>query len=731
MPYSSNATTETAVFDSSEFISGRTALGLDELGLQIVSADWGESDMELFMVKKELGEVPAERHPPNRTVTLKLKASKSRTIPLAEVADRLQKKIHTLQEYGGWIKRMMDPGGQFKREVGCMVFKASLVGLQGWLMAHREIANEITVVLTCAPYFYSTVEEEQTITSVTAGREIEWELSEVKGSAPGLIRIQLTNNNTGTTGDWHAALASAEQQYYSSATTAKRVYLASELTKLGVAASGTRAGSSGTNTVKMVLQNEWQPMLSSAISGSAMTHIGPRRMLYRVYDPNAAGQVFLKIQWKPLGSDYWTTNEELKTYTTGFQIMDLGEARPEIATLGNQSWEWRILARSSTLGLEVELDRCWILSTEQFLEVAFKREAETYNILKLEDYYRHAEAESSEPGGNRKATQIGGTYEALGRAQAGGIGFRYKNVTNTFNTTPWEEGLFDRKVWEDTEPVFLVCPTKLKSLKFTSFLYRLGDIGGEAKANYAAPGVCNGIAFRVVDKLNYGFMYLEQTSTAVQSGLFNRYKKLVIGKCIAGVKTILKELLVVVNSETGSGFFNVTVDTNGVVTGSLTRIRNIMTYNGSSYTILPEGTSLSATDSVFATAGTLAEGKVGIFQYSPKVAEYQLFRVGWGELRAEEVTVEERGAVCYSGKKLELRTEGIFREGITEAAWARLTPIGFLPSATPSGLETRPLKGIVIPTRGDFESQADSETNNIGAKIFYRPGYLFLSGVNG
>ena len=61
---------ETITLDALEFIGERSSLNLDELGIRVMSAEWGDAQQEVFYIRQELGEIPAERHPPNRTVTI-------------------------------------------------------------------------------------------------------------------------------------------------------------------------------------------------------------------------------------------------------------------------------------------------------------------------------------------------------------------------------------------------------------------------------------------------------------------------------------------------------------------------------------------------------------------------------------------------------------------------------------------------------------------------------------
>src|ERR1044072_9564140 len=103
---------ETITCDPIQFMPNRVELGLDSLGLEIRGdgADWGDSEIELFLVRQALGEIPADRHPPNRTVQIPLVVRKEAAEPLPAAAATLQKKIGLLAREGGVVRRGLCPG---------------------------------------------------------------------------------------------------------------------------------------------------------------------------------------------------------------------------------------------------------------------------------------------------------------------------------------------------------------------------------------------------------------------------------------------------------------------------------------------------------------------------------------------------------------------------------------------------------------------------------------------
>lgn len=93
-----------------------------------------------------------------------------------------------------------------------------------------------------------------------------------------------------------------------------------------------------------------------------------------------------------------------------------------------------------------------------------------------------------------------------------------------------------------------------------------------------------------------------------------------------------------------------------------------------------------------------------------------------------EITVyyteaDDENRVCFAGRSIELRSDGIFRQHPTDDVWGQLVPEGFLPYASPSGLEGRESRFIVVPTSGDLGTLPDSGDNPLSAQSFTRAAY--------
>lgn len=355
---------ETAVLDPIEFIPERTQLELDWLGIAVREADWGDAEHEAFMIKQAIGEIPADRHAPNRKAAFKLRAKTDPTkITLAEAAYKLQQKVGTLQEKGGWILRSPNSSQGFAHPVGAKVYSAVLGGLYGWFMSHREVAPEITLVLTISPYFYKNVEGESVVIKEEAKRALQFIDEDGRGTARGLRRHRIKNLNAAL--PLRAVILAEECEDAPedlTETTSQLEYQATALTPLGGATVF------GSVVRKINLGPGFLPVLGSEVVGQGhMTHRGPRRFHIHA-DSNEALEV--KFRWRPLGVTNWNEDNKIVTINDA-NIYDLGEARPQPAVLGQEKWEWQILAKAKSGNSgTIEIGEVWPLPTEQFVVVS-------------------------------------------------------------------------------------------------------------------------------------------------------------------------------------------------------------------------------------------------------------------------------------------------------------------------------------------------------------------------
>jgi hypothetical protein len=357
------------ILDPPEFAVGRTPLDLTGAGLSVVEAEFGEAAIETQLIRQQLGEAVTDRHEPNKEIGFKLRVREEGEFGLPEIATALQQKVGVLAREGGWLQRDFKVGGNFG-SLACEVKRAALANFSGW---QRGESPDVTLALFCGPLWYATDEIPGSVFSLGSGQAMEFEEPEVLGTASGLMRLRVKNTGASNLRGMIVALESRDHpQSAAKSTTAKLMYEAEKLTLAGGATIATRTLASGggsNNVVRASLTAGWSTILQSLINGVGhMTHVGIRRLRVRVYDPGSSpGGVELKAQFRPLGALAWTDTFVIRpTRVTGnFSLLDLGECRPERAVLGDQRWEWRILARAPGSSGEIDLDVVYIEPVEQ------------------------------------------------------------------------------------------------------------------------------------------------------------------------------------------------------------------------------------------------------------------------------------------------------------------------------------------------------------------------------
>lgn len=637
---------ETIVGDPAAFISNRVELELDKLGINVRGEpDWGDSEMELFLIRQALGEVPADRHPPNREVQLQLMVAQKGAVSLAEAAMRLQQKVGTWQRENGFVRRDFDSKGGFSTSVATQVYGAALGGIGGWMMAHRQKAPDVTLNLVTGPYFYG-------VKPITSGEfkaenasKLYWELDEVSGSAPGLIRVAIKNEDAK---DWNGLLHSIESRYLAPegtrTTTADSFYECEKLTLWGGSTVVEKTEtSSGKAVENAALSNGFIQVLSSKIAGVGdMTHTGPRRVWMRVFDYGfVAENIELKLEWRALGSARWSSNRAVRVAVTGeaYSKIDLGEVRPETAILGEQRWEWRLLARARNGAGKIRMDIVALLTTEQYLALATVPNSSSVIADK-----QVAKSPTKVIDGAGAGLKVAWTNPENAKAS-----------DNAYATAKLKEG--EKTHW-------------LEASKF----------------GFAIPGTATilGIVFEV------------ERSASVEEGITDYFACLIAGGAI--------------RLETDKASF-----------GNWPTVDVYKAYG-------------SATDLWGVSSRTPAEINEETFGFA-LVAEHY-FGTGGGEFTASVDHIKctvyysesvDDNKVCFATRSAELRSDGVFRQHLTDEVWGHGVPDGFLPYAPPSGLEERAARGIIIPSQGNHQTTPDTGLHKLSAVVHYFPGYHFTS----
>jgi hypothetical protein len=660
---------ERLVLNPVEFTPELPEIDLEDLGLSIAATpgpDYGESSMTVERVRQAIGEGVTDAHWPSVECTIPIIASGSKELPIADPLHRLEAWVAEIQQKrSGWIRRDFSTDGGFAGSVGCPVDMAGLTPAQGWDFAHGQVAHDIVLKLSRHPIWYATVETLAGEAKGSGVRSLKLEIAELLGTAPGLIRLVVKNEGTE---DWCGCMVAIECDTFSPAATALQEYEAQKLTPKGGAEV---KEASGAKVVKCPpLTSGWQTVLGSEIAGVGyMTHVGPRRMAVRVEDPSektdaqrlaeweAAGgygsgvekpapqQVQWKLEWRQLGQANWIQTMESSTpivvsspVVGGYQVIDLGECRPELAVAGGQRWEWRLRACVPAAGpqgtLQPLIRDVYPATTEQWMRVA----------------------DTSESGIDGEPSTSPAKAE-----DAAGVG-----------TVAW------------------LNPENAKSADATFATAENGSTKESQTSHY-------------LKAMNPGFA-------------------IPVGATIRGIT-----LAILRKGTTGTEVDNqVRLVKGGVVEAAADRAVKTATwpvsesmwriYGGPSDLWGNAWTVANINATTFGVALSASMGVVGPLK-------------GKAEVDAIVITVaytegSEENRICFASRSVEFSDSGIRRQHVTDEVWGELVAEGFLPYAPPSGQSGQPVRVLIVPTVGDFNTRGDAATVKPAAKLYCRPGYL-------
>lgn len=188
--------------------------------------DYGESSVVVERIKKEVGEGVTSRQWPSVECSVPLVVSPNPQITQAEAFSPIEAFVSEVQRKNfGWIRREFADAAGFSGSVACPVDAAALPTPKG-----LGYVDEVTMKLMRHPFWFATMEVEAGEASASNVRDLQLELADLLGTAPGLIRVVVKNEGTE---DWRGCLVSIECDDFSSAPTAKPKYEAAELTPQG------------------------------------------------------------------------------------------------------------------------------------------------------------------------------------------------------------------------------------------------------------------------------------------------------------------------------------------------------------------------------------------------------------------------------------------------------------------------------------------------------------------
>lgn len=231
---------EGLVLNPVEFTPELPEISLEALGLSIAAdpgPDFGEASETVERIRQDISEGVTDSRKPPVDCTIPLIVKGEVDLAIADPLHRLEGWVADVQRRKqGWVRRDFSTAGGFSGSVAAFVDSAALTPAQGWSFVHQQVATGIALKFTRYPIWFATVEvtedaEGHPLEAKGVGvRDLQLELADLLGTAPGLITVRLKNEGTE---DWRGCYVSLECDSFSSAATAEPKYEAAQLTPKG------------------------------------------------------------------------------------------------------------------------------------------------------------------------------------------------------------------------------------------------------------------------------------------------------------------------------------------------------------------------------------------------------------------------------------------------------------------------------------------------------------------
>ncbi len=664
---------DTIILDPSEVAAGRTELNITAF-VRAEGVDWGDGAIEAAMADRERGSAPIDFRYPNRQIVLPLTIRAQPGVSYLATRQNLQKKIARFQHEGGWIRRTTNAGTLFADVVnGSLRFGGS------WMQARSLAAVDIEAELRleCIPDWYGPEEVLPDHTDTVNG-DLIWTETNIKGDYPGRVRVVVDEDQ----GQAQSALLwGVRCRHYSSSTTAALRYFGSQLTPLDTAT--VTSGS----VLHPGISTAWTPVASTDQAGGvALTHTGTYQVWMRGGLSTLNSAVRFRLVWDVGDFALPTENEPALLEDTGnTYIRNLGQIRLDRAPPGAHRWRGVIQAAGAVGGESVFVDRLWLQPMDEgggVLRAPAKTDAGMNAFTARDEFNQTAGVLAG------KALPAGGSWAGAG----------------------------------DTDD-FVVEATGHTAQRIA------GGDSSTGNGRFALAGTTNYAATVVqVDfkRATYGqginnwtgvIARYASTSTWLFAGLAgNAHQPFVEG--YVGGSPVVSNAAAATSPEAGRWYtVRLMVDAAG---------RYLLWIFPAGGT--PGNPVVSGLATQLATAGTLASGRNGFYDSRITPISGAAGPLDVRNFNNFLAWTPQQDAVLFPSQSAELRTEGMFREDPTGAAYGPVSHVvGDLPRIPPSGAEGRTVQFFLKQSRGDLDTLPDVGVDDISARISYRPSYLLTS----
>jgi hypothetical protein len=451
------------------------------------------------------------------------------------------------------------------------------------------------------------------------------------------------------------------------------------------------------------LQTDYLAILSTQASGAGahLSHIGTIRAYARVQVPTAnTGNVTVALEWAEADFLRYTRNTETTIpaeHEGRWRLVDLGLVSPRKVVAGTQRWEGRIVAKSTVIGDDIDIDYLLLIPATEGSGIASGiSRPYTPTSYVGEDHFTTTTAGNAL---NARVAPTGGTWATSGDA-----------TDYAFADDLGGEQV-KRSVASGTSGRFAI----LGSTNYTGVVVS-SRIAAEAGATSGFPQ--SGVIARWTDASNHlrAVMYRDSTGPST----FQTY--LEIHELLAGVKTVAKQEIATDGGGTFQNNFwtlSLTVDSSGQVTARMVATGE---RPGGGVGALAAGTVLlTATASLTsaATGGTLATGKPGIFDLQTSAT------AGIDRWYDDFLVASVPGdAATFASQSVEIRSDRVLREDSGGTMWTGPSSYtGDYLLIPPTGSEARSARVIVKFARND-PFALDNGIDDLSARLFAIPRFL-------
>lgn len=616
----------------------------------------------------------------NREISVTLELLETTHALLRTSLASLLAKLTKLQREGGTFQRTMETG-----EV--VVF--DVLTVQGTnpsfdLTYYLGKVTQIEVTFICKPLGRGA---EQTVSAQaeTTNPVNVYTVSNVLGDVEAIGRLTVTDTQAQ---DQFFVMWGAQSKNRDTSANAALFYEAEGRTALGGASSTARSGASGGNVLRHSnLTPVYQAIMSTQATGGGahLQHIGRFQVWARVFDSNATiGNVDLVFEWAQGDFIRRVQNPAVSAPVIGhFALINFGQIELEKVATGTQRWEGRILARSSVVGDDIDIDCLFFMPVDD----GYGEAAGNLTYQSISTFSARDEFDQTAGALTGKTAAVGGAWGGAGDADD----FAVNATTKTAERSAAGDTTLGRYVVTTANLTNTIVQTNFSVAPINSALS--ASIGWGVLARYT--NTSNTVVAKVENAL----------------GSVSGWRLIVL-KYVGGVASELLTLAISPLSPNTTYTLRYQVDAGGrwaVWLFPTAAVAGSPTWSGQ--------------DDAMRTGGTLASGVTGIYHINTSATNVT---VSFDNYAAG---VPTNDAAVYASRALQVRHDRVIRQDSAGAVYSRVSRYeGDHLLVQPAGAEGRSTRFAVKASRNDPYFMGDIAIDDLTVQLHYTPRWLVVPG---